>query len=145
MIRWIFTFVLLPFFSFSLTRGMQSCFLPLFPASASHRTDAGIFSLVPSLCGGFFLLSPNSLPCTAARQSLPASPSLPLPCCPIPRSTSSPVCCYPSHASHWRLHCYFYNLFLFKLVALSFVPSSCPLFPNTTLQYCLFQQIDLQF
>ena len=53
MIRWIFTFVLLPFFSFSLTRGCN-----LFSSNFSSISIAlhrrGEFFLWCLLCGGFF-------------------------------------------------------------------------------------------
>ena len=128
MIRWIFTFVLLPFFSFSLTRGCN-----LFSSNFSSISIAlhrrGEFFLWCLLCGGFFysqlsLYRPRQAKCCllllTAAALLPYTPEY------------LPVCA--------TLH----TLLALAAAVLSFVPSSCPLFPNT-LQYCLFQQIDSLF
>ena len=111
MIRWIFTFVLLPFFSFSLTRGCN-----LFSSNFSSISIAlhrrGEFFLWCLLCGGFFLPSPCTAP---ARQNTACFSSLPLPCCPIPRSTSQSVLSF-TRFWHWRLHWPdLYNLFYLSL------------------------------
>ena len=53
MIRWIFTFVLLPFFSFSLTRG-SNLFSSNFSSISIALHRRGEFLLWCLLCGGFF-------------------------------------------------------------------------------------------
>ena len=90
MIRWIFTFVLLPFFSFSLTRGCN-----LFSSNFSSISIAlhrrGEFFLWCLLCGGFFysqlsLYRPRQAKCCllllTAAALLPYTPE-PLPVCAI--------------------------------------------------------------
>lgn len=88
MIRWIFTFVLLPFFSFSLTRGCN-----LFSSNFSSISIAlhrrGEFFLWCLLCGGFFysqlsLYRPRQAKCCllllTAAALLPYTPEY-LPVC----------------------------------------------------------------
>ena len=90
MIRWIFTFVLLPFFSFSLTRGCN-----LFSSNFSSISIAlhrrGEFFLWCLLCGGFFysqlsLYRPRQAKCCllllTAAALLPYAPEH-LPVCAI--------------------------------------------------------------
>lgn len=90
MIRWIFTFVLLPFFSFSLTRGCN-----LFSSNFSSISIAlhrrGEFFLWCLLCGGFFysqlsLYRPRQAKCCllllTAAALLPYTPEH-LPVCAI--------------------------------------------------------------
>ena len=58
-------------------------------------------------CSAAAFSTPNS-PCTApARQNAACFSSLPLPCCPIPRSTSQSVLSF-TRFWRWRLHCYFF-------------------------------------
>ena len=120
---------------------MQSVFFQFF--QYQHRTapTRGIFSLVPAL-RRLFLLPTLPVPPPPGKM-LPASPHCRCPAALYPGAP--PSLCYPSHASGAG-GCTVISLLsvLFKLAVLSFVPSSCPLFPNK-LPYCLFQQIDSLF
>ena len=127
MIRWIFTFVLLPFFSFSLTRG-SNLFSSNFSSISIALHRRGEFFLWCLLCGGFFY---SQLSLYRPRQAK---------CCLLLLTAAALLPYAPEHLPV----CAILHTLLALAAALLFVPSSCPLFPNK-LPYCLFQQIDSLF
>ena len=127
-----------PIFSFSLTRGCNLFSSNFSSISIALHRRGEFFS---GACSAAAFSTPNS-PCTApARQNAACFSSLPLPCCPIPRSTSQFCAILHTLLALAAALLFLYNLFYLSFAALFFVPSSCPLFPKN-LQYCLFQQID---